>query len=71
MVNTFAEEHVYYRKLERLNDRCDRCNAAATHRAVKFDGSNLLELLLCGHHFRANSYGLGLDGWLIQSETEE
>jgi len=71
MVDTFTEEHTYYRRLEKLNDRCDRCGAAASIRAVKIADDNLLELLLCGHHFRENSYGLGLDGWLIQSETEE
>lgn len=71
MVNTFAKEHKFYRELEKLNDRCDRCSAAAIIRAIKVSSDDLLELLLCGHHFRTNSYGLGLDGWLIQSESEE
>lgn len=67
---TMAKEHEYYRKLERSNDFCDRCGVPAAFRVVKLD-EKVLELLLCGHHFKVNSYDLGLGGWLIQSEIEE
>lgn len=71
MVNTIAQEHAFYRKLEKLNDRCDRCGASVYFRAIKLIDDKLLELLLCGHHFNASSYKLGLDGWLIQDNTKE
>jgi len=71
MINTIEKEHAFYRKLEQLNDRCDRCGVRALFRAIKLADNQLLELLLCGHHFKTSSYNLGLDGWLIQSETEE
>lgn len=71
MVYTIEREHVYYRELKKTDDRCDRCGAEASHRAIKLNGKKLLEVLLCGHHFRSNSYKLGLDGWLIQNKTEE
>lgn len=68
MVHTIEKQHAYYRKLTKTDDRCDRCGAAASHRAIKTIDKELLEILLCGHHFRANSYKLGLDEWLIQNE---
>jgi len=71
MVYTIEKQHIYYRKLKKTDDRCDWCGAEASHRAIKMVENKLLELLLCGHHFRANSYKLGLDDWLIQNETEE
>jgi ribosomal protein S14 len=70
VTNTIVRENPLYRKLERGSDRCDRCSAPANFRAVKANDV-LLELLLCGHHFREHSYGLGLDGWSIQTENEE
>lgn len=71
MVNTIEKEHIYYRELKKIDDRCDRCGAEASHRAIKLIDNDLLEILLCGHHFRANSYKLGYDDWLIQNKTEE
>ena len=71
MVYTIEKEHAHYRELKKSNDRCDRCGVEATFRAIKLIDKKLLEVLLCGHHFRANSYKLGLDGWLIQGKTED
>lgn len=67
MVDTIAKEHAYYRELQQI-DRCDRCSASAYFRAIKLIDGKLLELLLCGHHFRDSSYKLGLDDWLIQNK---
>lgn len=71
MVYTIEKEHIYYRELKKTHDRCDRCGAEASHRAIKLIEEKLLEILLCGHHFRASSYKLGLNDWLIQQKTEE
>ncbi len=71
MLYTIEKEHQHYRELIKTDDRCDRCGAEAYHRAVKTIDEKLLEVLLCGHHFRSNSYELGLNGWLIQTKTEE
>lgn len=70
MIYTIEKEHILYRDLN-SDDRCDRCGAEARHRAVKTVKDETLEVLLCGHHFRANSYELGLKDWLIQTKTEE
>lgn len=71
MLYTIEKEHQHYRELIKTDDRCDKCGAEAYHRAVKTIDEKLLEVLLCGHHFRSNSYELGLNGWLIQTKTEE
>ncbi len=71
MMYTVEKEHQHYRELKKTDDRCDRCGVEAQHRAIKLIDDRLLEILLCGHHFRSNSYELGLNGWLIQSKTEE
>lgn len=71
MVYTIEKEHVFYRELKKTDDRCDRCGVEANYRAIKMIDEELLEILLCGHHFRANSYKLGLGEWLIQNKTEE
>lgn len=39
----------------KATDRCDRCGARATNRAVLANG---LELLFCGHHAREYSTAL-------------
>lgn len=67
MINTIDRGNQYYRELKKTDDRCDRCGVAAQYRALKLI-DDPLEILFCGHHFRSNSYKLGLDGWLIQSE---
>lgn len=71
MIYTVEKEHQYYRELKKTDDRCDRCGAEAYNRAIKLIDDKLLEVLLCGHHFRSSSYKLGLDGWLIQGKAEE
>ncbi len=71
MLYTIEKEHQHYRELIKTDDRCDRCGAEAYHRAIKTIDEQLLEILLCGHHFRSNSYELGLNGWLIQTKIEE
>lgn len=72
MNNTITKEDANYRKLEQFQDRCDRCSAQSFARAVKIsDDNSLLELLFCGHHFRTHGYRLGLEGWLLQDNTDE
>lgn len=68
MINTIQKEHQYYRKLEKISDRCDRCGATAYIRAVKLVNGQLLELLLCSHHFKPAAYQLGRDDWWIQND---
>lgn len=65
MINTI-KEHQYYRELR--DDKCDRCGDPAFIRAVKLINGRLLELLLCGHHFKLAAYKLGLEDWWIQND---
>lgn len=55
-------------------DRCDRCPAAAQVRALKrkvpdsleeleFSQAKYLELLFCGHHYKANHDAMVDAGW--------
>jgi hypothetical protein len=46
-------------------DRCDRCGAQAYVKATLADG---LDLLFCGHHFRAHESKLVAAGATIQDE---
>jgi len=46
-------------------DRCDRCGAQAYVKATLADG---LDLLFCGHHFRAHEAKLVAAGATIQDE---
>ncbi|WP_082495189.1 hypothetical protein [Cellulomonas sp. Leaf334] len=46
-------------------DRCDRCGAQAYVKATLADG---LDLLFCGHHFRAHEARLVAGGATIQDE---
>ena len=48
-------------------DRCDRCGAQAYVKAT-IPGSDGLELLFCGHHFRAHEVMLRTTGAMIQDE---
>lgn len=72
VTSIIAKGDSHYRKLNRGNDRCDRCGVEAFARAVKIiEDESLLELLMCGHHFNKHSYKLGLDGWLLQNNLDE
>lgn len=48
-------------------DRCDRCGAQAYVRAT-LPGSDGLQLLFCGHHFRAHELALLAAGAEILDE---
>ena len=48
-------------------DRCDRCGAQAYVKATLADG---LDLLFCGHHFRAHEAKLVAAGATIQDERD-
>lgn len=48
-------------------DRCDRCGAQAYVRAT-LPAADGLELLFCGHHFRAHEPKLVAAGAVIQDE---
>lgn len=52
-----------------LEDRCIRCSAAALHRLMKNIDDKPLEMLFCGHHFRANEPALLTQGWWLQGAT--
>lgn len=49
-------------------DRCDRCSAAAVHRAVLYGEDDLVigSLMFCGHHLRNHADALLDQGfWLF------
>ncbi|MEN0128525.1 MAG: hypothetical protein AAGC49_03735 [Brevundimonas sp.] len=48
-------------------DRCDRCGARAYVKAI-LPGDDGLELLFCGHHFRAHELKLVAAGATVVDE---
>jgi hypothetical protein len=65
VVESNQEEQTSLRPLERLHDRCDKCNAEGFMLAVKDD----LELVFCGHHGKKFMASLVSQGFDISDET--
>lgn len=66
MTATTVDQPVTAAELTR-QDRCDRCGAQAFVKAT-LPAADGLELLFCGHHFRAHELKLVAAGATIQDE---
>jgi hypothetical protein len=66
MTVTTADQPTTITELSR-QDRCDRCGAQAYVRAT-LPGDDGLQLLFCGHHFRAHELKLVAAGATVLDE---
>lgn len=66
MTTATADQRTTTAQLTR-QDRCDRCGAQAYVRAT-LPSADGMELLFCGHHFRAHELKLVAAGATIQDE---
>ena len=63
-------ENDFYKQMH-IADRCDQCPNGCSQafvRAVKVLNGKMLEVYLCGHHYREHEPALVASDWLIQDE---